>query len=116
MLVGDTLVGNIVKLYLAYSTPDLFVGALERLQTKARPRVISSHGDVRSPAAISNAQFYLESLRDRTDEARASAAGEQSLLQAQLETCLPAGVRATPFEKIFHDGNVHTILKQNFFA
>lgn len=114
LLVGDTLVGNIV--YLAYSTPDLFGGALERLQMKARPRVISSHGDVRSPAAISNAQFYLESLRVRTDEARASAAGVQSLLQAQLETCLPAGVQATPFERIFHDRNLHTILDQNFFA
>jgi glyoxylase-like metal-dependent hydrolase (beta-lactamase superfamily II) len=114
LLVGDTLVGNIV--YLAYSTPDLFARALERLQTKARPRVISSHGDVRSPDAIGNAQFYLESLRDRTDEARASAAGERSLLQARLETCLPAGVPATPFERIFHDRNLHTILEKNFFA
>lgn len=113
LMVGDTLVGNIV--YLAYSTPELFVSALDRLQRRARGRLISSHGDVRSPAAIGNAQFYLESLRQRTNEARASANGER-LLEAQLETCLPAGVEPTPFERIFHSRNLHTILEQNFFA
>jgi cyclase len=114
LMVGDTLVGNIV--YLAYSTPDLFVRALERLQTRARPRVISSHGGVRSAAAIGNAQFYLERLADHTREARVSGEGEQSILQTQLETCLPSGIVPTGFEKIFHDRNLKTILEQNFFA
>ena len=114
LIVGDTLVGNIV--YLNYSTPDRFVGALERLQSRARSRVVSSHGNVRTPASIHNAQFYLERLADRTREARVSAAGEQSLLQTELETCLPAGVAATAFEKMFHARNLNTILERNFFA
>lgn len=114
LMVGDTLVGNII--YLAYSTPDLFMRALERLESKARSRVISSHGGVRNAAAISNAQFYLERLGSHTREARVSAAGEKSLLDTQLEECLPAGVEATGFEKIFHDRNLKTILEQNFFA
>ena len=114
LMVGDTLVGDIV--YLAYSTPDLFVRALERLQTRGRSRVISSHGDVRSATSIGNAQFYLDSLAEHTREARVSAQGEQSLLETQLETCLPAGVEATAFEKIFHDRNLKTILERNLFA
>jgi cyclase len=114
LMVGDTLVGNIV--YLNYSTPNRFVQALAQLQNRAPGRVISSHGSVRSTAAIGNAQFYLESLADRTREARVSAEGETSLLQTQLETCLPAGVEATAFEKIFHARNLNTILERNFFA
>jgi cyclase len=114
LMVSDTLVGNIV--YLAYSTPDRFVEALEKLEARVRTRLISSHGNVRSPAAISNAQFYLKTLGDRTREARTSSVGEKSLLQMQLETCLPAGVEATPFERIFHARNLNTILDRNFFA
>lgn len=114
LLVGDTLVGNIV--YLNYSTPERFIPALRRLQTRSRSRLISSHGDVRTSEAIVNAQFYLESLRDLTNEARASATGEQSLLQAPLEACLPAGVEPTGFERIFHARNLHTILERNLFS
>jgi len=114
LMVGDTLVGNIV--YLAYSTPERFVSALEQLQSRARSRVISSHGNVRGNAAISHAQFYLQSLRRRTSEARASTQGEQSLLQASLETCLPSGVEATAFEKIYHERNLHAILERGLFA
>ena len=114
LMVGDTLVGNIV--YLTYSTPGRLVSALENLQARVRDRLISSHGNVRSPAAISNAQFYLKTLGDRTREARSSAEGEKSLLQAQLETFLPPGVEATSFERIFHARNLKTILDRNFFA
>lgn len=114
LIVGDTLVGNMV--YLAYSTPGRFVPALEKLQARVRGRLLSSHGNVRSPAAISNAQFYLKMLGDRTREARNSAGGEKSLLQTPLETCLPAGVEATSFERIFHARNLQTILDQNFFT
>ncbi|HJP92343.1 MAG TPA: MBL fold metallo-hydrolase [Pyrinomonadaceae bacterium] len=114
LMVGDTLVGNII--YLAYSTPDLFVRALERLQARARSRVISSHGDVRNAAAIGNAQFYLERLADHTRDARVSAEGEQSILETRLDSCLPTGVEPSAFEKIFHDRNLKTILERNFFA
>jgi cyclase len=113
LMVGDTLVGNIV--YLAYSTPGHFISALNRLQIRARSRLISSHGDVRDSTAILNAQFYLNSLRERTNEARASAEGEESLLQASLEACLPNGIDATPYERIFHARNLRTILERNFF-
>src|SRR5205085_11690211 len=105
---------NIV--YPAYSTPDLFVLALQRLQTTRRRRVISRHGGVRSAAAIGNGQFYLERLADNTREARVSGEGQQSIWQTQLETCLPSGIAPTGFEKMFHDRNLKTILERNFFA
>ena len=114
LMVGDNLVGNIV--YLAYSTPVRLDSALERLSSKPRTRVLSSHGNVRSSAAIGNAQFYLRSLSERTRAARASAEGEQSLLQAPLEACLPSGVAATPYEKIYHERNLRTILERRFFT
>ena len=105
LMVGDTLVGNIV--YIAYSTPDLFVRALDRLQTRGRSRLIASHGGVRTAATITNAQFYLERL---------AGIRRESLLETSLESCLPAGVEATDFEKIFHERNLKTILERNFFA
>lgn len=114
LMVGDTLVGNIV--YLTYSTPQRFVPALEKLTSKARSLVLSSHGSIRSSAAISHAQSYLNSLQERSMEARASAAGEQSILQLPLEMCLPSGVEAMPFEKIFHERNLRTILDRNLFT
>ena len=110
LMVGDNLVGNIV--YLAYSTPDRFTSALDRLQRRSRDRVISSHGDVRSSAAIGNAQFYLESLRERTRAIKS----RQGVLEIELQTCLPDGVDATPFERIFHDRNLRTIVERDFFA
>ena len=110
LMVGDTLVGNIV--YLTYSTPERFVHALEKLKAKERGRVLSSHGSVRSAAAIGNAQFYLKSLGERTREARNSGT---SLLEAPLESFLPAGVQATAFEKIFHARNLNTILERKLF-
>lgn len=114
LLVGDTLVNNIV--YLNYSTPERFVGALERLRSRAGSRVISSHGNVRSSEAIYHAQFYLESLGHQTRQARASSQGEQSLLQTPLERCLPPGIEATSFERIFHERNLHAILERKLFA
>jgi glyoxylase-like metal-dependent hydrolase (beta-lactamase superfamily II) len=113
LMVGDTVVGNIA--YLSYSTPEHHTAALGRLQRRARGRLISSHGDVRSPAAIDNALFYLERLRDLTGEARASVEGEQSLLEAPLESCLPTGVEPTPFEKIFHERNLQTVIERKLF-
>src|SRR5204863_8089352 len=79
-------------------------------------RLISVHGNFRSPAAISNAQFYRKTLGDRTREALSAAEGQKSLLQAQLETFLPPGVEATSFERIFHARNLNTILDRNLFA
>jgi glyoxylase-like metal-dependent hydrolase (beta-lactamase superfamily II) len=114
LLVGDTLVGNIV--YLVYSTPQRFSFALERLKKRQRGHVISSHGKVRSSEAIGNAEHYLKRLAERTNKARASAPGGQSLLETPLESCLPEGVEATPFEKIFHQRNLRTIVERQLFT
>jgi cyclase len=114
LMVGDTLVGNIAYLY--YSTPEDYFAALGRLQSRARGRLISSHGGVRSSADIGHVLFYLERLRDKVSEARASSAGEQSLLKAPLESFLPTGVEATPFEKIFHERNLQTVIERKLFA
>src|SRR5918912_2956533 len=114
LMVGDTLVGNIVYLY--YSTPELHQQALERLQRRARGHLISSHGPVRSPAALDNALFYLKRLGESTLVARSSTMGEQSLLKAPLESFLPTSVAATPFEKIFHERNLQTVIERKFFA
>ena len=114
LMVGDTLVGNIV--YLTYSTPERFVRALEKLEARARSHVLSSHGEVRSSAAIGNARFYLKSLAERTREARRSSVGEKWLLDAPLETFLPAGIEATAFERKFHSRNLNTIMERNLFV
>jgi glyoxylase-like metal-dependent hydrolase (beta-lactamase superfamily II) len=114
LIVGDTLVGNIV--YLAYSTPERFVSALSRLKARARGRLISSHGDVRNGAAINNAQSYLQNLKVRVDEARACTEGEQSLSKVSVESCLPPGIAGTAFEKIYHERNLRIVLERGFFA
>jgi cyclase len=114
LMVGDTLVGNIVYLY--YSTPERQLEALERLQRRARGRLISSHGAIRSPAAIDNALFYLKRLRERTRQARSSNDGEPSLWKAPLESFLPTNVAPTPFEKIFHERNLQTVIERKLFA
>jgi glyoxylase-like metal-dependent hydrolase (beta-lactamase superfamily II) len=114
LMVGDTVVGNIAYLY--YSTPERHFAALGRLRARARGRLVSSHGGVRSSAAIGNALFYLERLGDRANEAYSSSEGEQSLLKAPLENFLPADVEATSFEKIFHERNLRTIIERKLFA
>jgi len=110
LLVGDTVVGNI--LYLRYSTPERFVTALERLRQKSKDRLISSHGDVRSTTAIISAAFYLESLRQRAKQSEL----DESFLAAPLEEFLPTGVQPTPFERIFHERNLQTIVERRLFA
>jgi glyoxylase-like metal-dependent hydrolase (beta-lactamase superfamily II) len=110
LIVGDTLVGNIV--YLAYSTPERFVPALDLLQSRARKRLLSSHGNVRDNAAISNAQHYLKSFRQLTSEALAATDREQSILELPIEACLPPGVDPTSFERMFHERNLHQFLER----
>ncbi|MCU1265866.1 MAG: metallo-beta-lactamase superfamily protein [Acidobacteria bacterium] len=113
LMVGDTVVGNIA--YLMYSTPECFFTALGRLQQAPRSRLISSHGDVRSTAAIGNALFYLERLRDRAFASNASGTAE-SFLKTPLENFMPPEVEPTPFERIFHERNLRTILERKLFA
>lgn len=104
LFVGDTLVGNI--LYLRYSTPERFVTALDRLRSKARPQIISSHGGVRSSDAIDNAAYYLERLRSREVD--------ESLLGAPLEDFLPANVSPVAYERLYHERNLQTLIERAF--
>jgi len=91
LFTGDTIVGNLV--YLAYSAPELFSIALDRLAQRGRGRIVASHGGAVSSAAIGHARYYLGRL----------TAGETA-----LESCLPPGVPATDFERIFHERNLAT--------
>ena len=110
LLVGDNLVGNI--LYLRYSTPDRFVTALENMRRRPRSRLISSHGDVRSTTAISNAAIYL----DRLDQVSQQTTLDESFLSAPLENFLPAETQPSSFERIFHKRNLETIVERGMFA
>ena len=114
LLVGDTVVGNIV--YLAYSTPERFFKALGRLQEYPRSRLISSHGNIRSTASISNAYFYLEHIRDRALAKAALVSPAESFVSAPLEEFLPAGLEPTSFERMFHERNLRTIVERRLFA
>jgi cyclase len=110
LMVGDTLVNNIV--YLRYSTPPLLEQALERLRKIPANNLISSHGEVRSVAAISYASHYLQALAKHVKRSGA----RHELKQLQLEDCLPANVPAVPFERIFHERNLETIIERRLFA
>jgi cyclase len=114
LLVGDTVVGNIV--YLAYSTPERFFTALGRLQEYPRSRLISSHGNVRSTASIGNAHFYLEHIRDRALATGALVSPAASFLSAPLEEFMPAGLKPTSFERMFHERNLGTIVERRLFV
>jgi len=109
LMVGDTLVNNIV--YLRYSTPQLFDQALEHLRKIPANNLISSHGDVRSFASVSNAAHYLQAL---AKHAKRTGARDE-LKQLELEDCLPANVRAVPFERVFHERNLQTIIERHLF-
>lgn len=113
LLVGDTVVGNIV--YLAYSTPERFFSALKRLQRAARSRLISSHGNVRSTSSVGNALSYLESIRNEAIAASASVGAQDSFLNAPLESFMAPGVEPTSFERVFHGRNLRTIVDRNLF-
>ena len=110
LMVGDTLVNNIV--YLRYSTPQLFDEALERLGKIPANKLISSHGDVRTVASISHAAHYLQALARQVKLTGA----RPELKQLQLEDCLPPNVPAVPFERIFHERNLQTIIERQLFT
>ncbi|HEV7397831.1 MAG TPA: MBL fold metallo-hydrolase [Pyrinomonadaceae bacterium] len=103
LFVGDTVVGNI--LYLRYSTAERLLSALDRLRSKSRPQIISSHGGVRGADAIDNAAYYLEQLRSRS-----SMGVDESILKAPLEDFLPASVTPVAYERLYHERNLQTIV------
>lgn len=113
LLGGDTVVGNIV--YLSYSTPEMFVPALRRLQRRGRSRFLSSHMGVRRSDAIDNALCYLNRLGKKVEAARI-AENEDLISKITLEDCLADGVEGTNFENIFHQRNLESIIERKLFA
>jgi glyoxylase-like metal-dependent hydrolase (beta-lactamase superfamily II) len=109
--VGDTLVGNVV--YFAYSSPTLFSPALNRIKNTGRKKLIASHLEPRSSAAVDHALHYLKTLKLRVME---RGCKEEDVLTIELQDCLPANVEATPFETIFHKRNLKFIVEQKLFS
>ena len=115
LMVGDTMVGNMV--YLAYSTPELFRHALARLRRRGRSRVIEGHLGARSARAIDSAAFYLNALEEKVRDARRQQPHqEDAVLGIKLQNCLAADVEGTDFENIFHQRNLDTIVERKLFA
>jgi glyoxylase-like metal-dependent hydrolase (beta-lactamase superfamily II) len=110
LFVGDTIVGNIV--YLKYSTPTRFANALEKLKQKSRTRLISSHGDIRSSDSINHAEYYLAKLGEQVRR----LGYNESLLDTQLESLLPNDVEPIPFERVFHQRNLETVIERRLFS
>jgi len=99
---GDTVVGNIV--YIAYSSLDAMIAPLERLRATGRSRLLASHGTPVSIDVVDHALFYVDALRECARRLDADA-----LLAVPIEACLPAGVAASNFERIFHRRNVEML-------
>ncbi|MEW6210996.1 MAG: MBL fold metallo-hydrolase [Acidobacteriota bacterium] len=114
LIVGDTVVGNIV--YLAYSTPQMFFTALERARRRNRARLLSSHLGLREGAAIGNAIHYLNTLQSKARSAFETSDPPEAILSIELKDCLAPGVEASRFESIFHKRNLSSIVERNLFA
>ena len=108
IIASDAVVGNIV--YLRYSSMDVLNRALKRLQRAGRKHLLTGHMGVRNAGAIDNALCYLERLREIVIAARQSSDPIESIQKTELQTCLPAGVKATDFEQAFHRRNLETIV------
>jgi cyclase len=114
LMVGDTMVGNMV--YLAYSTPEIFKHALARLRRRGRSRVIEGHLGARSARAIDSAAFYLNSLEEKVKAARRRDRADDAILGIELQNCLEADVEGTEFENIFHRRNLDSIIERKLFG
>lgn len=110
--VGDTLVGNMV--YFKYSSPASFFPALEEIKQRGRKNLLSSHFGIRTAEAVDSAIHYLNSLEQRAAEAWQSGS-EESILNIELNGCLPFHVEGTPFENIFHKRNLRSIVEGKLF-
>ena len=115
IMVGDTIVGNMV--YLAYSSPEMLRSALTRLRRRGRSRLIQSHQGLRSSRAADSALYYLNSLGEKVISARrGTRAPEESILEIGLQSCLERDVEASAFEDIFHRRNLESIIERKLFA
>lgn len=114
LVVGDAFFGSTVFLSSA-GEPELFDLALRRLQSKGRSRIVPGHIGVYGAQAFDNALFYLKSIQAQVEEARRSASGENSILEIPIESCLAPNIKASDFEKEFHQINLSLIIKRKLF-
>lgn len=112
LLVGDTVVGNIV--YQRYGSVEMKKRALERLRDRRRGKLLSSHGGISDPVRIDRALHYLERLEQEARKTQTEGSGR--VREIPLESCLPPDVEGSEFEKIFHRRNLDLIAEGRIFA
>ncbi|HEY0379864.1 MAG TPA: MBL fold metallo-hydrolase [Pyrinomonadaceae bacterium] len=110
LMAGDNVVGNLA--YFSYSTPEMAWHALRRLKRTGRSRLISSHQGVRPSDALENAMFYLDSLKANARAAWAGGTGGNSVLQIPIDTCLRPDLKASPYEELYHQRNLQSIVER----
>lgn len=114
IMAGDNVVGNIS--YISYSTPDLAWQALRRLKQRGRKRLISSHMGVRHSEALENAMFYLDNLKSNAQDAWQLAADGDAVLRIPLDRCLKPDLEALPYEEMYHQRNLHSIVDRRLLT
>ncbi len=108
LMAGDNVVGNIV--YFSYSTPEMSRQALRRLRRRGRGRLISSHTGVRGGEALKNALAYLDRLEANARAAWQEGEGGDAVLRIPLESCLSPGLKASPYEELYHGRNLESVV------
>ncbi len=115
LLVGDAFFGSTVFLSSA-GVPEQIRGALKQLQTKNRSLVIPCHIGIYDGNAFENALFYLNSLQKKVQNTRNSPDGKRSILNIPIEDCLAPKLRASEFEREFHEINLRLIIERKLFT
>jgi cyclase len=114
LMAGDNVVGNIA--YFAYSTPDMARHALHRLERRGRSRLISSHMGLRGSEALGNAIVYLDGLKTNAQAAWGLGQEGDSVLEIPIDTCLKPGLKASPYEEMYHRRNLESIVARRLFV
>jgi cyclase len=114
LLAGDNVVGNIV--YFSYSTPEMSRQALQRLRRRGRGRLVSSHTGVRGGEALEHALVYLERLEANARAAWREGEDGDSVLRIPIESCLSPGLKASPYEELYHGRNLESIVGRRLLA
>src|SRR5438445_8788621 len=83
LFTADNILGNMA--YISSSAPELLHAANERLQRRARARIVPGHMGVLGSDAIANSREYLGRLEARVHAVRAEG---RSLGDITIESCL----------------------------
>jgi glyoxylase-like metal-dependent hydrolase (beta-lactamase superfamily II) len=108
---ADTAVGNMA--YFAYGAPWDIDAALGRSEARGRSRVIQGHGGVVSPRTLGSARHYLRALEAAVREARGAPERVRAI---PLGACLPAEVRGSDFEAVFHQRNLEEVVARRLWV